>query len=127
MRVEFHHRKNGFLAFAARSMKSNAPAVTSSSTVSIRLMVSGPVSSILAVGGRFDHATRTKLLFELGVLWVVRVFRFLFGIQVIQVAKELIKAMIGRQVFVTITQVILAVLGGHVPVILEQSRRSSGL
>ena len=34
------------LAFAARSIKSNAPAVTSSSTVSIRLIVSGPVSSI---------------------------------------------------------------------------------
>ena len=48
-------------------------------------------------------------------------FRFLFGIQVIQVAVELIKAVIGRQVLVAITQVILAVLSGHVALVLEQA------
>ena len=44
MRVEFHHRKNGLLDFAARSMKSRALAVTSPSMVSMRFFVSGPVS-----------------------------------------------------------------------------------
>src|SRR5208282_195782 len=44
MRVEFHHRKKGLSAFLARSMKSNALALTSSSMVSIRFLVSGPVS-----------------------------------------------------------------------------------
>ncbi len=47
MRVEFHHRKNGLSAFFARSMKSSALTVTSSSIVSIRFFVSGPVSVIL--------------------------------------------------------------------------------
>ena len=49
MRVEFHHRKNGLPAACARSMKSSAPSVTSTSTVSIRSLVSGPVSSIVCV------------------------------------------------------------------------------
>lgn len=42
--VEFHQRKNGLSAFFARSMKSSAFAVTSSSIVSMRLRVRGPVS-----------------------------------------------------------------------------------
>ena len=44
MRVEFHQRKNGLSSFLARSMKSSALAVTSSSIVSMRFRVSGPVS-----------------------------------------------------------------------------------
>jgi hypothetical protein len=44
IRVEFHHRKNGLFACLARVMKSSAFAVTSSSIVSMRLRVSGPVS-----------------------------------------------------------------------------------
>ena len=44
MRVEFHHRKNGLSACFARAMKSSALAVTSSSIVSMRLRVRGPVS-----------------------------------------------------------------------------------
>ncbi len=47
IRVEFHHRKNGLFATLARCMKSSALTVTSSSIVSIRLRVSGPVSVIL--------------------------------------------------------------------------------
>ena len=45
--VEFHQRKNGFLACLARCMKSIALVFTSSSKVSIRFLVSGPVSVIL--------------------------------------------------------------------------------
>ena len=49
MRVEFHQRKNGLSAFFAFSMKSSASVVTSSSTVSMRFLVSGPVFSIFCV------------------------------------------------------------------------------
>ena len=45
MREVFHQTKNGLLAFAALSMKLIAPAVISSSIVSMRLRVSGPVSA----------------------------------------------------------------------------------
>ena len=41
--------KNGLSAFAALSMNLIAPAVTSSSIVSMRLRVSGPVSSIVCL------------------------------------------------------------------------------
>ena len=51
IRVVFIQTKNGVSACTCRSMKSMAAAEVSSSTVSIRLRVSGPVSSIGAVGG----------------------------------------------------------------------------
>ena len=46
MRVKFIHVKKGLPAFAWRPMKSMAAAVVSSSIVSMRLRLSGPVSSI---------------------------------------------------------------------------------
>ena len=49
MRVEFHHRKNGFSALRASVMKRNASLVTSSSIVSIRFLVNAPVLSIFCV------------------------------------------------------------------------------
>ncbi len=45
--VEFHQMKNGLFAAFARCMKSNVLVLTSSSIVSIRFFVSGPVSVIL--------------------------------------------------------------------------------
>ena len=47
MRVVLNQQKNGLPAFLARPRKSWAAARTSSSIVSMRFMVSGPVSSIL--------------------------------------------------------------------------------
>ena len=47
MRVALNQQKNGLLALALRSMKSIAAAEVSSSIVSMRFLVSGPVSSML--------------------------------------------------------------------------------
>ena len=47
IRVELNQQKNGLPALCSRSMKSSAAARNSSSTVSMRFFVSGPVSSIL--------------------------------------------------------------------------------
>ena len=41
--------KNGFRELCLRSMKSSAPSMISSSIVSIRFFVSGPVSSIVCL------------------------------------------------------------------------------
>ncbi len=49
MRVAFHQRKNGLPVCVTSSRYSRVRAVTSSSMVSIRLRVSGPVSSIFCV------------------------------------------------------------------------------
>ncbi len=46
MWVVLNQQKNGVPSAAWRSMKSNACSSTSSSIVSIRFLVSGPVSSI---------------------------------------------------------------------------------
>ena len=73
MRVEFHHTKNGLSALLARSMKSSAAVVNSSSTVSMRFLVSGPVSLDLlrAVADSPSvcmHAARPELLPEVRIL-----------------------------------------------------------
>ena len=39
-----------------------------------------------------DDAARAKFLFKLWVFGVIRVFGFFFGIEVIQIAKKLVKA-----------------------------------
>ena len=49
MRVEFHQTKNGLSSLWALSMNLSAASVISSSTVSIRFLVSGPVSSIFCL------------------------------------------------------------------------------
>ena len=49
MRVGLNHAKNGFLSPLARSMKSSVALRNSSSAVSMRFLVSGPVSSQLCL------------------------------------------------------------------------------
>ena len=69
MRVEFHQQKNGLSSLTAFSMNLRLASRNSSSTVSIRLIVSGPVSSIFCVpsgiGPAVQHAARPELLLEL--------------------------------------------------------------
>ena len=49
MRVEFHQQKNGVPPDCCRRMKSTAAAEVSSSIVSMRFLVSAPVSSIVCL------------------------------------------------------------------------------
>ena len=75
MRVEFHQTKNGLSSFFASAMKPIASVVTSSSMVSIRFLVSGPVFSIFCVPSGLAHvwmhAARAELLAEGRILGVV--------------------------------------------------------
>ena len=48
------------------------------------------------------------------IRWAVRPLRLLFGIQVIQVAEELVEAVLGRQVLIAVAQMVLAELSGRV-------------
>ena len=74
----------------------------------------------LAVGLAMEHTARTERLAkgfavgQLHVAGVVLVFRFLLGIEVIEVAEEFIEAVHGRQVFVAVALVVLAELSGGV-------------
>ncbi|MCY1293428.1 hypothetical protein D9M70_426870 [compost metagenome] len=75
----------------------------------------------LAVGKAAHHASGRGGLGEFGiVLRPVGTLGLLFGIQVVEVAEELVETMFGRQVFVAVAQVVLAELAGGVAVGLER-------
>ena len=61
-----------------------------------------------------------ELLLELGILRVVHALGFLLGVQVIQVAEELVEAVHRGQEFIAVAEVVLAELSGHVAERLEQ-------
>ena len=68
-----------------------------------------------------QHAARRELAAEFGVARVVRVFRLVFGIQVVEAAEELVEAVHRRQMFVAVAQVVLAELAGGVAERLQQA------
>jgi len=75
----------------------------------------------LAVGRGLDHATRPKFFAELRTFRIVLVFRLFLGVEVVEVAEEFIKTVIGGEHFITVTQVILAELTGGIALSLEQT------
>src|SRR5262245_50517229 len=66
--------------------------------------------SALAVGPRVQHPARAVLLFELRVFWVIISLRLLLGIQVIEIAKELIETVYCWEVRVPVAKMILSEL-----------------
>jgi hypothetical protein len=55
-----------------------------------------------------DDATRTEALTEGGIPGVVGMFRLVLGVEVIQVAVELVEAVVRGQVLVAVAEVVLA-------------------
>src|SRR5215216_309158 len=115
MRVALNQQKKG--VFARACMNSIAAADVSSSTVSIRFLVSGPgvlngVPTDLAPArllGRVavrrlaaQHAARAKGSPEPGVARIGPRLRIFLGVEVIEVAEELVETMRGRQIFVLV-------------------------
>ena len=71
--------------------------------------------AIVFVGGpALQNAARSKFLFKIGILRIVRILGLLFGVEVIEVAEELIETMDGRQEFVTVAKMVFAKLSGGV-------------
>ena len=140
VRVEVHARgrqpgEPGRARFVLVLMKSMARPTNSSSAVSMRFLVSGPVSShcCLPIGpkrgssvarpGRglaVEDAARAEFGAERRVLRIVRVLGLLLGVQVVEVAEELVEAVHGRQELVAVTEMVLAELAGGVAERLEQ-------
>ena len=75
-----------------------------------------------AVRPGMQHAPRAKELLELRILGIVRVLRFLFGVQMIQVAEKFVEPVQGRQKLVPVSEMILAELTRHVTQRLQQFR-----
>ena len=78
-------------------------------------------------GLAIQHAARAELRAERRVFRVVGQFRLFFGVQVVQIAVELVEAVYGGQVFVAVAQMVLAELAGRIASRLSATRRSSDL
>ena len=110
----------------------------SSSIVSIRALVSGPVSVQTClptlpkrgstVSSSLSEALQSitprgpNLARNAGLFRVVRQFRLFLGVEVIEVAVELVEAVYGGQELVAVAQVVLAELPGRIAERLEQFR-----
>ena len=81
----------------------------------------------LAVSSGPDDTTRSEFLPEGRAVGryeftgIVLMLRLLFGVQVIEIAVELVEAMVRRQMLVTIAQVVLAELARGIAASLEQA------
>ena len=73
-----------------------------------------------AIGIGMKHAARPEVLFELGVLRVVGVLRFFFGVEVVEITEKLVEAVVGGKKLVLIAQVVLAELSGRITKRLEE-------
>ena len=109
----------------------------SSSTVSMRFLLRGrcrrssacPTCRNAVLARRVDDrrraaqdAPRPETHLELGVFWIVWMFRLVLGIQVIEVAEELVEAMDRWQKLIPVAEMILAELSCDVALRLEQLR-----
>src|SRR5262249_55637358 len=68
----------------------------------------------LAVGIRVYDAARSELLFELRILRIEIAFWLFLSVEVIEIAEELVEAMISRQMVVVIAEMVLAELAGRI-------------
>ena len=98
--------------------------MNSSSTVSIRFLVSGSgvFDALRSVRVRkgVQRPARSEFLLKCRVLRVVGILRLLLRVEVVERAEELVEAMRRRQVFVEVAEMVLAELAGDVALRLEQ-------
>ncbi len=69
-----------------------------------------------------QHAARAVILFELRILRIVVGLRLFLGIEVVEIAEELVEAVHGRQMLVAVPEVVFAELAGDVALLLQQVR-----
>ena len=61
-----------------------------------------------------NDAARAKFFSETRIRRIVFILRLVFGVEVIQIAKEFIETVVGRQMFIEIAEMILAELAGDI-------------
>ena len=120
--------KNGFSAFDLPLDEVDAAAAVSSSMVSIRFLVSGPVSSIFCRPTRPKRGSSVGSSLSVAKQWITprgptpgtsgflgsQALGLLLGVEVVEVAEELIEAVHGGQKLVLVAEVVLAELAGGV-------------
>ena len=68
----------------------------------------------LAVSEAVDHASGTEFFLKLGRVWVIGMFRFFFGVEVVEIAEEFIETVGGGEHVVAIAKMIFAELTGEI-------------
>ena len=117
-------------------MKAMAASTVSLSMVSMRFLVSGPVSSMVCLptlpkrGSTVSSSVSVAKVCSTprgpnfarnsGILRIVLVLGLLLGVQVIEIAEELVEAVQRRQKLVLVAEMVLAELAGGVAERLEQ-------
>ena len=77
---------------------------------------------IVAVGRlAFQHAARAEFGLVGRVLRIVRQFRLFLGVEMVEIAEELVEAVHGRQRLVAVADMVLAELAGGIAEVLEQA------
>ena len=72
------------------------------------------------VGKAVHNPSGSKALTKGGVLGVVRILRLLLGIQVVEVAEELVKPVLGGQKLIAVTEMVLAKLPRGIALFFEE-------
>ena len=129
MCVVLNQTKNGVSASCCRRMKSIVASRNSSShgLHPLPRERTGVLDALRPVAVRPgpDDPARSEPLPEVRELLLGRVvglLRLLLGVQVVQVAEELVEAVHRRQELVAVTEVVLAELAGRVPLALQRRR-----
>ena len=136
MRVELNQQKNGLFGLvlpldeahcgAEEFLVHRLHALLGERAGVLDLLLADPakariVGRIVGVARHaLQHAARAELCAELRVLRVVGVLRLVLGVEVIEVAEELVEPVNGRQELVAVAEVVLAELAGGVALRLEQ-------
>jgi len=68
-----------------------------------------------------NHTARTEFLLQFRIFEIVLVLRFLLGVEVIEITEELVETMVCWQMFVAVTEMVLAELASGIAVHLEQA------
>jgi hypothetical protein len=100
----------------ARRLEGDQGPDTRTTLVNFRLITRR--GSLVRVG--VDDAAGAVFVSEGRIFRIVRILRLLFGIQMVEIAEELVEAVIGGQELVTIAKTVLAELPGSVAQRLEQ-------
>ena len=78
------------------------------------------------VGKAVYDAAGAEFLFEIGVLRVVGILGFLLGVEVVEISKKLVEAVVGREHVVAVAEVVFSELAGDIALRLKQ-RRDGGV
>src|SRR5579863_5429901 len=78
--------------------------------------------SAFAICPAVEHASRSEMLLERRIFWVVHVLRLLLRVEMVEIAEEFVEAVHRGQEFILVAEMVLAELAGDIAEGLQQFR-----